>query len=66
VSGDFIEVPDAQHEDIVHLIEVESGRRGHIADVLCPCKPRLLPVQNLGSEPNFELACRHYESDDSL
>jgi hypothetical protein len=61
VSGDFIEVPDAQHEEIAHLIEVEIGGCGHIADVLCPCNPRLVPVQNLGSKPYFALACRHYE-----
>jgi hypothetical protein len=66
VSRDFIEVPDAQHEEIVHLMEVESGRYGHIADVLCPCNPRLVPVQSLGSKPNFELACRHYEPEESL
>lgn len=60
MSGDFIKVPDAQHEEIVHLIEVEISGFGHIADVLCPCNPSLVPVQNLGGKPYFALACRHY------
>lgn len=61
MSGDFIEVPDALHEEIVHLMEAEIGGYGHIADVLCPCNPRLLPVQNFGSKPYFALACRHFK-----
>ena len=57
MSVDFIEVPDKTHDDILHLMETEE----HIADVLCPCRPRLIPVKSFGNSPRFTLACRHYE-----
>jgi hypothetical protein len=58
MSVDFKEVPDKTHDEVLHLMETDE----HIADVLCPCGPRLIPVKSFGNSPSrFTLACRHYE-----
>ena len=59
MSGDYKEVPDKTHDEILHFMEETEG---HIADGLCPCRPKLIPRRSLGSSPSrFTLACRHYE-----